>query len=120
VFLGVLYESLAHPLPYLVPAAGGLGALLALRSPTSATVMPSSAYTLFGIVQKYGYDRGLRTRRRAAARPDLGDAIFEATWRASADPDDHHAALLAAGLRCGATGPGTELRRPHGITMSAA
>ncbi|MDO9058253.1 MAG: efflux RND transporter permease subunit, partial [Bradyrhizobium sp.] len=122
IVLGVLYESLAHPLTIIstLPSAG-LGALLALQvTNTPLTVIAFvGIILLIGIVKKNGImmvDFALdaeRTRGLSSA-----DAIFEAC-RARFRPIlmTTLAALFAAIPLVIATGPGTDLRRPLGITI---
>jgi multidrug efflux pump len=122
IVLGVLYESLAHPLTIIstLPSAG-LGALLALQiTNTPLTVIAFvGIILLIGIVKKNGImmvdfaldaerNRGLSSR----------EAIFEAC-RARFRPIlmTTMAALFAGIPLAVAMGPGTELRRPLGITI---
>ena len=83
IVLGVLYESLIHPLTIIstLPSAG-LGALLALQ----ITNTPLTDHRLYRHhsadrhrQEERHHDRGLRAGGRAAPRPDpRADAIFEA------------------------------------------
>jgi multidrug efflux pump len=122
IVLGVLYESLAHPLTIIstLPSAG-LGALLALQvTKTPLTVIAFvGIILLIGIVKKNGImmvDFALdaeRTRGLSSA-----DAIFEAcSARFRPILMTTMAALFAGIPLVIATGPGTELRRPLGITI---
>jgi multidrug efflux pump len=122
IVLGVLYESLAHPLTIIstLPPAG-LGALLALQvTGTQLTVIAFiGIILLIGIVKKNGImivDFALEGERHRAL--SSSEAIFEAC-RARFRPIimTTMAALLAAVPLVVATGPGTELRRPLGITI---
>jgi multidrug efflux pump len=122
IVLGVLYESLAHPLTIIstLPAAG-LGALVALRLwDMELTVIAFiGIILLIGIVKKNGImliDFALEAERErglSAAR-----AIHEACLeRFRPIMMTTFAALLGAIPLAIATGPGTELRRPLGITI---
>jgi multidrug efflux pump len=122
IVLGVLYESLAHPLTIIstLPPAG-LGALLALQvTGTQLTVIAFiGIILLIGIVKKNGImivDFALEGERHRAL--SSSEAIFEAC-QARFRPIimTTMAALLAAVPLVVATGPGTELRRPLGITI---
>ncbi len=122
IVLGVLYESLAHPLTILstLPSAG-LGALLALQiTNTPLTVIAFvGIILLIGIVKKNGImmvDFALDAQRQRGM--SSGEAIFEAC-RARFRPIlmTTIAALFAGLPLVLATGPGTELRRPLGITI---
>ena len=122
IVLGVLYESLAHPLTIIstLPSAG-LGALLALQiTNTPLTVIAFvGIILLIGIVKKNGImmvDFALETERERGL--SSADAIFEAC-RARFRPIlmTTMAALFAGVPLIIATGPGTELRRPLGITI---
>jgi multidrug efflux pump len=122
IVLGVLYESLAHPLTIIstLPSAG-LGALLALQiTNTPLTIIAFvGIILLIGIVKKNGImivdfaldaerDRGLSS----------AEAIFEAcSARFRPILMTTMAALFAGVPLVLATGPGTELRRPLGITI---
>ncbi|UTD29216.1 efflux RND transporter permease subunit [Bradyrhizobium sp. WD16] len=122
IVLGVLYESLAHPLTIIstLPPAG-LGALLALQvTGTPLTVIAFiGIILLIGIVKKNGImivDFALDGERRRGLSSD--EAIFEACIaRFRPIIMTTMAALLAAVPLVVATGPGTELRRPLGITI---
>ena len=122
IVLGVLYESLAHPITIIstLPAAG-LGALLALQiTNTPLTVIAFvGIILLIGIVKKNGImmvDFALDAERNRGL--SSAEAIFEAC-RARFRPIlmTTMAALFAAIPLVVATGPGTELRRPLGITI---
>ncbi len=122
IVLGVLYESLAHPLTIIstLPSAG-LGALLALW----ITGMPLTVIAfigiilLIGIVKKNGImivDFALEGERQRGLSSE--DAIFEACIaRFRPILMTTMAAILAAVPLVLATGPGTEMRRPLGITI---
>ncbi|MBI3700481.1 MAG: efflux RND transporter permease subunit [Afipia sp.] len=122
IVLGVLYESLAHPLTIIstLPSAG-LGALLALFvTNTPLTVIAFiGIILLIGIVKKNGImivDFALEGERHRGLSSE--DAIFEASLaRFRPILMTTMAALLAAVPLVIATGPGTELRRPLGITI---
>jgi multidrug efflux pump len=122
IVLGVLYESLAHPLTIIstLPSAG-LGALLALQiTNTPLTIIAFvGIILLIGIVKKNGImivDFALDAERHRGL--SSADAIFEAC-RARFRPIlmTTMAALFAGIPLVIATGPGTELRRPLGITI---
>jgi multidrug efflux pump len=122
IVLGVLYESLAHPLTIIstLPPAG-LGALLAL----AITGLPLTVIAfvgvilLIGIVKKNGImivDFALEGERQRGLSSD--EAIFQASMaRFRPILMTTMAALLAAVPLVVATGPGTELRRPLGVTI---
>jgi multidrug efflux pump len=122
IVLGVLYESLAHPLTILstLPSAG-LGALLALQiTNTPLTVIAFvGIILLIGIVKKNGImmvDFALDAERNRGL--SSADAIFEAcSARFRPILMTTMAALFAGIPLVIATGPGTELRRPLGITI---
>ncbi len=122
IVLGVLYESLAHPLTIIstLPSAG-LGALLALQlTNTPLTVIAFiGIILLIGIVKKNGImivDFALEGERHRGLGSE--EAIFEACIaRFRPILMTTMAALLAAVPLVLATGPGTELRRPLGITI---
>jgi multidrug efflux pump len=122
IILGVLYESLAHPLTIIstLPPAG-LGALLALQLfQAELTVIAFiGIILLIGIVKKNGIimvDFALSAERQRGLSPDL--AIREAC-RERFRPIlmTTLAAMLGALPLVVATGPGSELRRPLGITI---
>ncbi|MCA1453961.1 efflux RND transporter permease subunit [Bradyrhizobium sp. BRP22] len=122
IVLGVLYESLAHPLTIIstLPSAG-LGALLALQlTNTPLTVIAFvGIILLIGIVKKNGImmvDFALDAERQRGL--SSADAIFEAcSARFRPILMTTMAALFAGIPLVLATGPGTELRRPLGITI---
>ncbi|MGN6462062.1 MAG: efflux RND transporter permease subunit, partial [Pseudolabrys sp.] len=122
IVLGVLYESLAHPLTIIstLPSAG-LGALLALQAfNTELTVIAFiGIILLIGIVKKNGImmvDFALEGERRRGLPPER--AIYEACLeRFRPILMTTMAALLGAIPLVVATGPGSELRRPLGITI---
>jgi len=122
IVLGVLYESFIHPLTILstLPSAG-LGALLALY--WSATPLSLIAFIglvlLIGIVKKNGIlliDFALEAERKKGLSPY--DAIYAACIeRFRPILMTTLAALFGALPLILATGPGSELRRPLGITI---
>ena len=122
IVLGVLYESLAHPLTIIstLPSAG-LGALLALQvSGTELTVIAFiGIILLIGIVKKNGImmvDFALDGERRRRLSPER--AIHEACLeRFRPILMTTLAAMLGAVPLVIASGPGSELRRPLGITI---
>jgi multidrug efflux pump len=123
IVLGVLYESLAHPLTIIstLPSAG-LGALLALQWThlELSLIAFIGIVLLIGIVKKNGImlvDFALDAERnRGFSAPD---AILEAC-RERFRPIlmTTLAALLGAVPMIIATGPGSDLRRPLGITIA--
>jgi hydrophobe/amphiphile efflux-1 (HAE1) family protein len=122
IVLGVLYESLAHPLTIIstLPSAG-LGALLALMvSNTQLTVIAFiGIILLIGIVKKNGImmvDFALDGERRHGLPPK--QAIHQACLeRFRPILMTTLAAMLGALPLVIASGPGSELRRPLGITI---
>jgi multidrug efflux pump len=122
IVLGVLYESLAHPLTIIstLPSAG-LGALLALQiTNTPLTIIAFvGIILLIGIVKKNGImivDFALDAERNLGL--SSADAIFGAcSARFRPILMTTMAALFAGIPLVLATGPGTELRRPLGITI---
>ncbi len=122
IVLGVLYESLAHPLTILstLPSAG-LGALLALQATGSdlSLIAFIGIILLIGIVKKNGImmvDAALDAQRQRGLDADA--AIREACLRRFRPIlMTTLAALLGALPLLIATGPGSELRRPLGITI---
>ena len=122
IVLGVLYESLAHPLTIIstLPSAG-LGALLALQvTGTPLTVIAFvGIILLIGIVKKNGImmvDFALDAERRRGLPPK--QAIHEACLeRFRPILMTTLASMLGALPLVIATGPGSELRRPLGITI---
>jgi len=122
IVLGVLYESLAHPLTIIstLPSAG-LGALLALQVfRTELTVIAFiGIILLIGIVKKNGImmvDFALEGERQRGLSP--AQAIYEACLaRFRPIMMTTLAAMLGALPLVIASGPGSELRRPLGITI---
>jgi hydrophobe/amphiphile efflux-1 (HAE1) family protein len=122
IVLGILYESLVHPLTIIstLPSAG-LGALLALQvSGTELTVIAFiGIILLIGIVKKNGImmvDFALEGERQRGLSP--AEAIHEACLaRFRPILMTTLAALLGAVPLVIASGPGSELRRPLGITI---
>jgi multidrug efflux pump len=122
IVLGVLYESLVHPLTIIstLPSAG-LGALLALQiTNTPLTIIAFiGIILLIGIVKKNGImmvDFALEAERERGL--SSAEAIFEAcSVRFRPILMTTLAALFAGIPLVLATGPGTELRRPLGITI---
>jgi multidrug efflux pump len=122
IVLGVLYESLAHPLTIIstLPAAG-LGALLALKvAGTELTLMAFIGIVLLiGIVKKNGImlvDFALERERDGGRSPEA--AAFEACLeRFRPILMTSLAAILGAVPLAIASGPGSALRRPLGITI---
>jgi multidrug efflux pump subunit AcrB len=122
IVLGILYESLAHPLTIIstLPSAG-LGAMLALK--TAGMELTVIAFIgiilLIGIVKKNGImlvDFALEGERRRGLPPE--NAIFEACLeRFRPILMTTLAALCGAIPLAIASGPGSELRRPLGITI---
>ncbi len=122
IVLGVLYESLAHPLTIIstLPSAG-LGALIALRlADMELTVIAFiGIILLIGIVKKNGImlvDFALEQERQHRLEPQR--AILEAA-RERFRPIlmTTFAALLGAVPLAIAVGPGSELRRPLGVAI---
>jgi multidrug efflux pump subunit AcrB len=122
IILGVLYESLAHPLTIIstLPSAG-LGALLALQLfQAELTVIAFiGIILLIGIVKKNGImmvDFALAAEREGGLEP--AQAIREACLaRFRPIMMTTLAAMLGALPLIIATGPGSELRRPLGTTI---
>jgi hydrophobe/amphiphile efflux-1 (HAE1) family protein len=122
IVLGVLYESLAHPLTIIstLPSAG-LGALLALQifQTELSLIAFIGIILLIGIVKKNGImmiDFALEGERKRGLEPER--AIFEACIeRFRPIMMTTMAAMLGALPLVVATGPGSELRRPLGITI---
>lgn len=120
--LGVLYESLIHPLTILstLPSAG-LGALLALRlTGTEFTLIALlGLFLLIGIVMKNAIlmiDFAIATERRNQSSPR--EAIFEAALlRLRPILMTNCAALLGALPLVLASGEGVEMRRPLGLAI---
>src|SRR3954452_2853237 len=122
IVLGVLYESLAHPLTIIstLPSAG-LGALLALEIFRTDLSLISfiGIIMLIGIVKKNGImmvDFALEGERKHGYEP--AHAIYEACLeRFRPIMMTTMAALLGAVPLLIASGSGAELRRPLGITI---
>jgi multidrug efflux pump len=123
IVLGVLYESLAHPLTIIstLPSAG-LGALLALQwTHTDLSVIAFiGIILLIGIVKKNGImlvDFALDAERRRGADPlhAIREACLE---RFRPIVMTTLAALFGAMPLIIASGPGSDLRRPLGITIA--
>ena len=122
LLLGILYESLLHPLTILstLPSAG-LGALLTLQlSGTDLTLVAFiGIILLIGIVKKNGImlvDHALDLQNRSGLDPR------EAIIRAACDQFrpimmTTLAAMFGALPLLLGEGPGSELRRPLGITV---
>lgn len=123
IVLGVLYESLAHPLTIIstLPSAG-LGALLALRlTHTDLSLIAFIGIVLLiGIVKKNGImlvDFALEAERQRGL--DATQAIYEACLeRFRPILMTTLASLFGAIPLIVATGPGSDLRRPLGITIA--
>ena len=122
IVLGVLYESLAHPLTIIstLPSAG-LGALLALMVAGSELTVIAfiGIILLIGIVKKNGImmvDFALDAERRRGlpAKQAIHEACLE---RFRPILMTTLAAMLGALPLVIASGPGSELRRPLGITI---
>ncbi len=122
IVLGVLYESLAHPLTIIstLPSAG-LGALLALQVTGRSIDMIAliGLILLIGIVKKNGImlvDFALAAERERGLTPR--EAIYEACLeRFRPILMTTLAAVLGAVPLAVATGPGSEYRLPLGITI---
>jgi multidrug efflux pump len=123
IVLGVLYESLAHPLTIIstLPSAG-LGALLALNwTHTDLSIIAFiGIILLIGIVKKNGImlvDFALDAERRRGADPlhAIREACLE---RFRPILMTTLAALFGAMPLIIASGPGSDLRRPLGITIA--
>ncbi len=122
IILGVLYESLAHPLTIIstLPSAG-LGALLALQMFNAELTVIAfiGIILLIGIVKKNGImmvDFALSGERERGLPPE--QAILEACMeRFRPILMTTMASLLGALPLVVATGPGSELRRPLGMTI---
>jgi multidrug efflux pump len=122
IVLGVLYESLAHPLTIIstLPSAG-LGALIALRlaGMELSVIALIGIILLIGIVKKNGImlvDFALEQERQHGLSPER--AVLEAA-RERFRPIlmTTFAALLGAVPLAVGVGPGSELRRPLGIAI---
>jgi hydrophobe/amphiphile efflux-1 (HAE1) family protein len=122
IVLGVLYESLAHPLTIIstLPSAG-LGALLALTlfGAELTIIAFIGIILLIGIVKKNGImlvDFALEAQRNGGRTPE--QAIHEACLqRFRPIVMTTMAALLGAVPLLVATGTGSDLRRPLGMTI---
>jgi len=122
IVLGVLYESLAHPVTIIstLPSAG-LGALIALRfyGMELSVIAFIGIILLIGIVKKNGImlvDFALEAERGQKLSPE--QAIIEAAReRFRPIMMTTFAALLGAVPLAMATGPGSELRRPLGVAI---
>ncbi len=123
IVLGVLYESLAHPLTIIstLPSAG-LGALLALQwTHTDLSIIAFiGIILLIGIVKKNGImlvDFALHAERTRGADPlqAIREACLE---RFRPILMTTLAALFGAMPLIIASGPGSDLRRPLGITIA--
>ena len=121
--LGVLYESLIHPITIIstLPSAG-LGALLALHwSKMDLSVIAFIGIILLvGIVKKNGImlvDFALDAERERGLTPEA--AIYEACLeRFRPILMTTLASLLGALPLILGEGPGSELRRPLGVTIA--
>jgi len=122
ILLGILYESLIHPLTILstLPSAG-LGALLALKmAELDLTIVAFiGIILLIGIVKKNGImlvDRALDLQN--GFRLDASEAIVRAACeRFRPILMTTLAAMLGALPLLLGEGPGSELRRPLGVTV---
>ena len=122
IVLGVLYESLLHPLTIIstLPSAG-VGALLALRiAGIDLTIIALiGIILLMGIVKKNGImlvDFALEAERKHGMSPP--QAIYHACLaRFRPITMTSLAALFGALPLLIGSGPGAELRRPLGITI---
>ena len=123
IVLGILYESLIHPLTIIstLPAAG-LGALLALLATKTelSIIALIGIVLLIGIVKKNGImlvDFALEGQRERGLTPvqAIREACIE---RFRPILMTTMASLLGAVPLLIATGPGSELRRPLGITIA--
>jgi multidrug efflux pump len=121
IILGVLYESLVHPLTILstLPSAG-LGALIALRLTglELSIIALIGLILLIGLVKKNGImlvDAALSFEREGLAPPRA--AVEAAIERFRPILMTTFAALLGAVPLAIATGVGAEIRRPLGITI---
>jgi hydrophobe/amphiphile efflux-1 (HAE1) family protein len=122
IVLGVLYESLAHPITIIstLPSAG-LGALIALSfyGMELSVIAFIGIILLIGIVKKNGImlvDFALEAER--AQKLSAEEAIIEAARdRFRPIMMTTLAALLGAVPLAIATGPGSELRRPLGVAI---
>ncbi|OYU47607.1 MAG: acriflavine resistance protein B [Rhizobiales bacterium PAR1] len=122
LLLGILYESLIHPLTILstLPSAG-LGALIALKLAGMDLTLVAliGIILLIGIVKKNGImlvDHALDAQRRMGLAP--AEAILAAAKeRFRPILMTTLAAMLGALPLVLGEGPGAELRRPLGITI---
>ena len=122
IVLGVLYESLIHPLTIIstLPSAGG-GALMALMLAQKdfSLIALIGLILLIGIVKKNAIlmiDFAIEERRRSGARPE--EAIFRACLlRFRPILMTTMAAMLGAVPLAVGTGNGAELRQPLGISI---
>ncbi|HEY5830522.1 MAG TPA: efflux RND transporter permease subunit [Hyphomicrobiaceae bacterium] len=122
IVLGVLYESLAHPITIIstLPSAG-LGALLLLKlcDMDLSVIALIGIILLIGIVKKNGImlvDFALEAERERGLSPER--AILEAAReRFRPIMMTTFAALLGAVPLALGVGPGSELRRPLGIAI---
>jgi multidrug efflux pump len=122
IILGVLYESLVHPVTIIstLPSAG-LGALLALEAfDAEFTIIAFiGILLLIGIVKKNGImlvDFALQAEREKGLSPH--DAAMEAAVeRFRPILMTTLAAMLGALPLAFATGVGAEMRRPLGVTI---
>jgi hydrophobe/amphiphile efflux-1 (HAE1) family protein len=122
IVLGVLYESLVHPLTIIstLPSAG-VGALLAMKlfGHELSVIAFIGIILLIGIVKKNGImlvDFALEGERQRGLSPER--AIYEACIeRFRPILMTTMAALLGAVPLAIATGPGSELRHPLGISV---
>jgi multidrug efflux pump len=122
IVLGVLYESLLHPLTILstLPSAG-LGALVALLAAHSELDVISliGIILLIGIVKKNAImmiDFAIAAQRQDGASPHA--AIFEACLKRFRPIIMTTMAAMLGGLPLAlGTGVGSELRRPLGIAI---
>jgi multidrug efflux pump subunit AcrB len=120
--LGILYESLIHPLTILstLPSAG-VGALLALLATKNELNVISLIGTilLIGIVKKNAImliDFAIRAERDEGNTPE--QAIFQACLQRFRPITMTTLAAMLGGLPMAlGTGPGAELRRPLGIAI---
>jgi multidrug efflux pump len=120
--LGILYESLVHPLTILsaLPSAG-LGALLALRLTGTefSLIALLGVFLLIGMVMKNAIlmvDFTLAAQRREGRKP--WDAIYEAAQlRLRPILMTNIATLLGALPLVFASGEGVEMRRPLGLAI---
>jgi multidrug efflux pump len=122
IVLGILYESLIHPLTILstLPPAG-VGAILALL----LTGTDLSIIALIGIILLIGivkeerhHDDRLRSAGRARPGPAAGGSHLSGVPAAlPAHHDDHHGGALRRLPLAIGMGVGSELRKPLGITI---